>query len=52
VVKTAGERRAFVKIMTPFWTGMGLHAESELFRDRTCCILSYICDFLGVRHID
>jgi hypothetical protein len=27
-------------------------AESELLRDRTCCALNYIRNFLGVRHID
>ena len=27
-------------------------AESGLFRDRACCTLKYIRDFLGVRHVD
>jgi hypothetical protein len=30
----------------------GFLAESELLRDRTCCSLNYICDFLGMRDVD
>jgi hypothetical protein len=29
-----------------------LLAKSELLRDRTCCALDYICNFLGVRDVD
>ena len=29
-----------------------LLAESELLRDCTCCALDYICNLLGMRHID
>jgi hypothetical protein len=30
----------------------GLLAEFELLRDRMCCTLNYICNFLGMRDVD
>ena len=29
--------------------GVGLLTEPDLLGDRTCCILNYMCDFLGER---
>jgi len=38
--------------VTWFLRVWGPLAESELLRDRTCCTLNYICDFLGMRDVD